>query len=79
MLRNRLALAMSACLALLIPSAYAVVKNVTVVNEDGQALANTKVNIVFPDGSEVEEETDDDGMLIYNFPNDGDYVIKHSY
>ena len=72
-----LALTLSTCLALLIPVAFAVVKNVTVVNEDGQALANTKVTIVFPDGSEVEEETDDDGMLIYNFPDDGEYVIRH--
>ena len=47
------------------------------MNSDGDALANTKVTIVFPDGSEVEEETDDDGMLIYDFPEDGDYVINY--
>jgi len=35
------------------------------------------VAIVFPDGTEVEEETDDDGLLIYDFPDDGDYVINY--
>jgi len=38
-------LIVSVCLILLIPTAYAVVKNVTVVNNEGQPLANTKVTI----------------------------------
>ena len=37
-----LTLIVSQCLILLFPTAYAVVKNVTVVNSDGDALANRK-------------------------------------
>ena len=72
-----LAFALAICLACLIPAAYAVVKNVSIVDGDGNALANTKVTITFPNGDTVEEETDDDGTLIYDFPEDGDYTIDY--
>lgn len=72
-----LALFVAICMAIAIPMAYAVVKNVSIVDNQGNSLANTKVTIVFPDGTEVEEETDDDGMLIYDFPDDGDYTINY--
>jgi len=76
-LRERtLALLMAICMAMAIPAAYAVVKNISIVNSQGTALANTKVTIVFPDGTEVDEETDDRGMLIYDFPGDGDYMVN---
>ncbi len=72
-----LALFVAICMAMAIPAAYAVVKNVNIVDTQGQSLANTKVTIVFPNGTEVEEETDDDGMLIFDFPSDGDYSINY--
>lgn len=76
-LRERtLALLIAICMVLAMPAAYAVVKNISIVNSQGTALANTKVTIVFPDGTEVEEETDDRGMLIYDFPGDGDYMVN---
>ena len=72
-----LAIALAICLACLLPAAHAVVKNVSIVDGDGNALANTKVTITFPNGDTVEEETDDDGTLIYDFPEDGDYTIDY--
>lgn len=72
-----LAIIMAAVLALLTPVTYAVVKNVTVVDSNGNALGNTKVTIVFPDGTEQEEETDDKGMLIFDFPGDGEYKLVY--
>lgn len=72
-----LVLIVAVFLALLTPVSYAVVKNVTVVDSNGNALGNTKVTIVFPDGTEQEEETDDKGMLIFDFPGDGDYKLVY--
>lgn len=76
-IRQYLVLLMAIALAAVAPGVNAVVKNVTVVNADGEPLANQTVTIVFPDGTEQEEETDDDGILIYDFPEDGDYVVKY--
>lgn len=72
-----LVLVVAVLLALMTPMTYAVVKNVTVVDSGGKPLGNTKVTIVFPDGTEEEEETDDKGMLIFDFPGDGEYMIKY--
>ena len=72
-----MALLVAICIAIAMPAAYAVVKNISIVDNQGNSLANTKVTIVFPDGTEVEEETDDDGMLIYDFPGDGDYTVNY--
>lgn len=70
-------IALGLCVALSIPTAYAVVKNLKIVDSEGNSLANTKVTIVFPDGTEDEEETDDEGFLYYNFPKDGDYTVRY--
>ena len=71
------AIFLALCFALAVAPAYAVVKNLSIVDGQGNSLANTKVTIVFPDGTEVEEETDDDGMLYYDFPEDGNYTVKY--
>jgi len=76
-LKRCLALTLAVCLALYVPAVFAVVKNLSIVDGQGNSMPNTKVTIVFPDGTEVEEETDDDGMLYYNFPDDGEYVVKY--
>jgi len=57
-------------------SAGAVVQNVAVVNSAGEPVANSTVTIVFPDGTEKEEKTDRKGILIFDFPNDGNYHIR---
>ena len=44
------------CLALLLPAANAVIKNVAIVGTDGQPVAEATVTIVFPDGTEAEAE-----------------------
>ena len=77
MFERCLALMLAISLALFVPAAFAVVKNLSIVDGEGNSLANTKVTIVFPDGTEVEEETDDDGMLYYDFPDDGQYTVKY--
>ncbi|MGI9342051.1 MAG: hypothetical protein ACR2QV_04335 [Gammaproteobacteria bacterium] len=72
-----LVLALAVCLATFVPATYAVVKDLSIVDGEGKSLANTKVTIVFPDGTEVDEETDDDGMLYYDFPKDGEYTVRY--
>ncbi len=64
-------------LTFMAPSGHAVVKNVSLTGSDDSSLANTRVTIVFPDGSEQQEETDDKGVLIFDFPTDGDYSIRY--
>ena len=73
-----LALLAGFCLFLLAPATYAVVKDVGIVDGNGNSLANTRVTIVFPDGTEQVEESDDNGMLVFDFPSDGNYRIRHS-
>lgn len=65
-------------LFLLAPVTHAVVKDIGIVDGSGNSLANTKVTIVFPDGTEQEGESDDDGMLVFDFPSDGNYRLRHS-
>jgi len=60
------------------PFAFAVVKNVSLIDSKGAPVSNATVTIVFPDGTEVEKETDDKGVLIFDFTSSGDYVIKDS-
>ncbi len=67
--------------ATLIPTAQAVVQNISVVGPDGQNIGKQTVKIVFPepiDGkTSAEAETDDDGLLIFDFPGDGRYIIEY--
>jgi hypothetical protein len=77
LLARCLVLALAVCLVTFVPATWAVVKDLSIVDGEGKSLANTKVTIVFPDGTEVDEETDDDGMLYYDFPEDGEYMIRY--
>jgi hypothetical protein len=63
-----------ACAAM---NAQAVVQNVAVVTPEGQPVANATVTIVFPDGTQEEDDTDDKGILCFDFPNSGNYKIRY--
>ncbi len=63
------------CISLFSTPLLAVTKHISLTGADGQALANTTVTIVFPDGTQVDEDTDDRGLLIFDFPNNGNYRI----
>ncbi|MGI9342050.1 MAG: hypothetical protein ACR2QV_04330 [Gammaproteobacteria bacterium] len=76
-LERCLVLALAMCLVAFIPAAHAVLKDLSIVDGEGNSLANTKVTIVFPDGTEVDEETDDDGMLYFDFPDEGEYTVRY--
>ncbi|MGI9343688.1 MAG: outer membrane beta-barrel protein [Gammaproteobacteria bacterium] len=65
-------------LTLFSPATHAVVKDIQITDTNGKSLPNTKVTIVFPDGTQREEESDDDGVLYFDFPADGDYELRHS-
>ena len=67
-----------------IPPASAVIQNITVVDSTGEPVRSTTVTIVFPPGitneqgeSEEERDTDPAGLLIFDFPGDGEYMIKY--
>lgn len=66
------------------PPAAAVVKNVQIVNSAGQPLPRQTVKITltsgrtFPDGAkEKRAQTDDDGMLIFDFPDGAEYLLTY--
>jgi hypothetical protein len=75
--RTVVALAAGFAVALLAGTALSVARSVAIVNTAGQPVANATVTIVFPDGSTQEEETDDDGILFFDFPSAGDYTIRY--
>ena len=75
--RRVLVLALCGSAALAAGSAWAVLQNVPIVSPAGQPVANTTVTIQLPDGTMVEEETDDRGILIFDFPERGDYLIRY--
>jgi hypothetical protein len=56
---------------------HAVTQNVSVVAPNGQPVASATVTIVFPDGTQKEEDTDDKGILYFDFPNNGNYKIRY--
>ena len=67
-----------------VPPASAVIQNITVVDSTGEPVRSTTVTIVFPPGitneqgeSEEERDTDPAGLLIFDFPGDGEYMIKY--
>jgi len=61
------------------PDAPAVVKNVNLVATNGRPLKNESVTIEKADGTVVgERTTDDKGILKFNFPEAGEYVVKDS-
>jgi hypothetical protein len=79
--------AAAAAMSLLIASgiADAVVQNVKLVDTSGKPVANQTVTIVFPPGvtdskgnTNAKEETDEKGILWFDFPGDGKYRIEHA-
>ena len=53
----------------------AVVKNVQIMS-DGKPLANTRVTLTSPSGKKDESDTDDNGVLIFDFDEDGDWNVS---
>ena len=51
-----LAMLLGVFLVLFSPATLAVVKNVSIADGEGNALANTRVTIVFPDGTERKKK-----------------------
>lgn len=82
----RRVLAASLAMSMLVASALvqAVVQNVKLVDARGQPVANQTVTIVFPPGvtgpngeKEAKEDTNEKGILWFDFPGDGKYLIRH--
>jgi len=68
-----------AVVSLGIPDASAVVKNVNLVDSNGRPLKNELVSVEKADGTAVgERTTDEKGILKFNFPEAGEYVVKDS-
>ncbi|MGB5224924.1 MAG: hypothetical protein WBM38_09065 [Arenicellales bacterium] len=63
-------------LVLLAPAANAVTKHLSMVGEDGQPMVNTTITITFPDGTKEKEDTDDKGILKFNFSKSGAYTLS---
>ena len=63
-------------LMLLAPAANAVTKHLSMVGENGQPMASTTITITFPDGTKEEEDTDDKGILMYDFKKSGTYTLS---
>ncbi len=64
------------CAFLMMPlQSQAITKHISIVGETGQPMANTTITITFQDGTAEEEDTDDKGLLIFNFGKKGDYVL----
>lgn len=65
-------------LLLLAGSAAAIVHNVTLISDTGEPVANATVTIVFPDGTQQQQQTNERGVLAFDFPSNGTYVIRYS-
>jgi len=63
-------------LVLLAPAANAVTKHLSMVGENGQPMVSTAITITSPDGSKVEEGTDDKGILTFDFKQSGTYTLS---
>jgi len=74
-LRHVMAFFITCCVALISPLTYAVTKHISLTGANGQALANTTITIKFPDGTTKEEDTDDRGILIFDFSSNGKYKL----
>ena len=75
MKRKLLALLTAISMALISSPLLAVTKHISLVGANGQPLANTTITIEFPDGTTKKEETDDKGILVFDFPGDGAYRL----
>lgn len=67
---------LSMLLILLAPAANAVTKHLSMVGENGQPMASTTITITFPDGTKEEEDTDEKGILMFNFSKSGTYTLS---
>lgn len=54
---------------------YAVTKNLVMSGANGQPLANTTITIVFPDGKKQKKDTDEKGILVFDFPDNGNFKL----
>lgn len=67
---------LSGCLIMFSPvTSHAITKSISIVGVNGQPLPNTTITITFQDGTKEEEDTDDKGILIFNFKSKGEYVL----
>jgi len=62
-------------LILVAPAANAITKYLSIVGENGQPIASTPITITFPDGIKVVENTDEKGILSFNFSKPGTYTL----
>lgn len=67
---------LTSCFLLVIPLAsHAITKSLSIVGENGQPLSGTTITITFQDGTKEEEDTDDKGLLVFNFKKKGTYTL----
>jgi len=67
---------LTSCILLVIPLAsHAITKSLSIVGENGQPLTGTTITITFEDGTKEEEDTDDKGLLVFNFKKKGSYTL----
>ena len=74
--RRVVSLILSIFLVTLAPAANAITKHLSMIGENGQPLANTTITITFSDGTKQEEDTDDKGILMFNFSKSGVYTLS---
>lgn len=64
-------------LVFLAPVANAITKHLSMTGSDGQPMASTTITITFPDGeTKIEEDTDDKGILVFDFKKSGVYTLS---
>lgn len=67
---------LTSCFLLVIPlTSHAITKSLSIVGENGQPLTGTIITITFEDGTKEEEDTDDKGLLVFNFKKKGTYTL----
>jgi hypothetical protein len=63
-------------LMILAPTANAITKHLSMTGGNGQPLAKTTtITIKFPDGTKKKKDTDDKGILTFNFNKNGIYTL----
>lgn len=67
---------LSMFLMLLAPAANAVTKHLSMVGENGQPMARTTITITFPDGTKEKVNTDEKGILMFDFKKPGTYTLS---
>jgi hypothetical protein len=73
---KRLSILLLTCsLAFTTSLAYAVTKSIAISGANGEPLANTSITIVFPNGTEQKKDTDEKGILVFDFPDNGTFKL----